>query len=141
MRPLSRLLILLGLVFGLYHYLSLVRSNDIMQKTAIVQAYHFTVQLARRNEERRQLALSDPVLITPPSADELRGTPIRSLNYGRGGAMHVELDARSGRDGGFLVYLPLVDNGTITGWSCITRDYPSISSFLPECRYLDSDQD
>ena len=141
MRPLTRLLILLGLVFGLYHYLSLVRSNDAMHKTAVVQAYHFAVQLARSNAERQQHTLGDPLFISPPTAAELQGTAIRSLNYARGGAMHIELDAKSGRDGGVLVYLPLMENGAITGWSCITRDYPSINSFLPACQYLGPGQD
>ncbi len=137
MRPITRLLILLGLIFGLYHYLSLVRSNDAMQQAAIVQAYHFAMQRAHRDEERRQLALGEAMPNIPPTAEELEGTAIRRLTYELGGAMHIELNARSGRDGGVLVYLPLMRDGEITAWTCVTRDYPDIAGFLPACRYLE----
>ncbi len=137
MRPITRLLILLGLILGLYEFLSLVRSNDAMQQSAIVQSYHYAVQLARMNEERRQLALDDPPPNIPPTTEALQGTAIRSLTYGLGGAMLIELNARSGRDGGVLVYLPVMKDGEIRAWTCVTRDYPEIASFLPACRYME----
>ena len=137
MRPITRLLILLAFVFGLYHYLSLRQANLAVHRTAIVQAYHFAVQLARRNEERATLSLGDPFYVTPPSAEALRGTAIRSLSYEQGGAMRIELDARSGRDGGVIVYLPLIENGVIERWTCVTPDYPDIASYLPACRYME----
>jgi hypothetical protein len=136
-RPITRLLILLGLILGLNEFLSLVRSNDAMQQAAIVQAYQYAVQLARMNEERRHLGLGDPPPNIPPTAEALKGTAIRSLTYERGGAMHIELNAQSGRDGGVLVYLPVMKDGEIRAWTCVTRDYPEITSILPACGYME----
>jgi len=139
MRPITRLLILLLFILVLNEFLSLIRGNDALHKTAITQAYYFAVQLARRNEEKRELALAmggniDNLM---PSTEDLQNTAIRNLSYERGGAIHIELNASSGVDGGVLVYLPLMKNGRIAEWTCITHDYPSIRSFLPACQYIE----
>lgn len=137
MRPISSLLILLAFIIGLYHYLSLRQANIVVQRAAIVQAYQYVVQLTRQNEVRSALSLGDPTYQIPPTAEELRGTSIKRLSYEGGGAMRLELDARSGHDGGVIVYLPLVRDGRIERWTCITPDYPDIADFLPACRYME----
>ncbi len=136
MRPISYLLILLAFIFGLNHYFSLRQANSAMHQAAIAQAYHYVVQLAKQNELRTALHLSDPLSHRPPTPEELKGTAIKRLSYEQGGAIRLELDARSGHDGGVIVYLPLMENGSIASWTCVTRDYPHIASFLPACRYM-----
>lgn len=139
MRPATRLLILLVLIVGLYEFFSLMWGNDALHKTAITQAYRFAVQLARRNEENRQLdlAMGSAPHSALPTDEELQGTPIRHMTYAQGGAIRIELDARSGVDGGVLFYLPLMQNGNISEWTCMTRDYPAIERFLPACHYVE----
>ena len=137
MRPLSYFLIAIGLAFGLNHYLSLRQANNAMHQVSIVQAYHYAVQLAKRNEVREAIHLSDPLSNRPPPAAELEATGIKQLSYEPGGAIRIVLDARSGRDGGVIVYLPLMENGNIVRWTCVTPDYPGIAKFLPDCRYME----
>ncbi len=139
MRPVTRLLILLVLIVGLYEFFSLMWGNDALHKAAITQAYHFTVQLARRNDEKGQLglAMGSALHNVLPTDEELQGTAIRHLTYAQGGAIRIELDARSGVDGGVLFYLPLMKNGSISEWTCMTRDYPTIERFLPACHYVE----
>jgi hypothetical protein len=139
MRPITRMVILIVLIIGLYEFFSLILGNDALHKTAIVQAYTVAVRLAHRNEEEQTLAqaLGNSVHNILPTSEELEGTAIRRLSYEQGGAIHIELDARSGVDGGVLVYLPLVRNGKIAEWACVTHDYPTIESFLPACRYME----
>lgn len=137
MRPLSWFLILLAFVYGLNQYLSVRQANNAIQHTSIIHAYHFVVQLERQNEVDSILGLSDQRLKVPPTAEELAGTAIRRLSYGQGGAIRLELDARSGVDGGVIVYLPLMENGQVARWTCVTPDYPDIASFLPACRYME----
>lgn len=139
MRPLSYLLLLLAFAFGLNHYLSLRQANSVMHQAAIIQAYHFARQLAMQNEERAALGMSlgEPLAGRTLTAEALQGSTIKRLSYEPGGAMRLELDARSGRDGGVLVYLPLMENGRIARWTCVTPDYPDIASFLPACRYME----
>jgi hypothetical protein len=138
MRPITRMVILIVLIGGLYEFLSLLRGNDVLHRTAIAQAYAFAVQLAHRNEEQQQMAqaLGSGARNLLPTAEELAGTAIRNLSYQQGGAIRIELDARSGVDGGVLVYLPLVRNGRVYEWTCVTHDYPDIGSFLPACRFM-----
>ncbi len=133
------MVILIVLIIGLYEFFSLILGNDALHKTAIAQAYTLAVRLAHRNEEEQRLAqvLGSSVHNILPSREELEGTAIRRLSYEQGGAIRIELDARSGVDGGVLVYLPLVRNGEIAEWTCITHDYPTIESFLPACRYME----
>lgn len=137
MRPISWLLILLAFAYGLNQYLSVRQANLVMQRVSITQAYHFVAQLARQDEVDNALGLGDPQLRASPTAEQLQGTAIRQLSYEQGGAIRLELDARSGIDGGVIVYLPLMENGRVARWTCITPDYPDIASFLPACRYME----
>lgn len=137
MRPLSWFLILLAFAYGLNQYFSVRQANLVIKQASITQAYHFAVQLARQDEVENALGLGDPRHKAPPTAEQLQGTAIRQLSYEQGGAIRLELNARSGLDGGVIVYLPLMENGRVTHWTCVTPDYPDIASYLPACRYVE----
>ncbi|MBS0194817.1 MAG: pilin [Proteobacteria bacterium] len=72
-----------------------------------------------------------------PAPQEYRGDTLRSASIGADGAITLEFDASSGRDGGRIVLIPDLAHVAAMGvqWHCRTPDYPQIRAALPGCAY------
>jgi hypothetical protein len=143
MRPISRFLIIVILLLGSYEFFSVVMSTDAIHKKHLINAYRIVVELGRINKERLQiaLALGNRHYNPSPRPELMQGSAVRNLSFEQSGAIRAELDERTGVDGGVLYYLPLMKNGEISEWTCVTHDYPDIGSFLPQCEYIAKPKD
>ncbi|MBS0213974.1 MAG: pilin [Proteobacteria bacterium] len=95
-------------------------------RLAVAEYYNNFGKLPTRNQDAG---------LPPPS--EYRGDTLRSASIGADGAITLEFDASSGRDGGRIVLVPDLTHVDAMGvqWHCQSPDYPRIHDVLPACRY------
>lgn len=73
-----------------------------------------------------------------PAPDQYRGKSLRSATLQADGSIELVFDAKSGVDGGRVVFLPDTSHAEAMGlqWHCRTSDYPLIGQVVPGCEYV-----
>ncbi|MFK7824624.1 MAG: pilin [Oligoflexales bacterium] len=74
--------------------------------------------------------------IAPP--EQFKSESLVSLEVSKGGIITLTFDRKSGVKNGIIQFSPKVRETMNPQWACTTPSYQKISSYYPQCKYIEN---